>query len=32
MNCLDSGQHLLGNHDNGLDGKTSSAVVEEVFE
>lgn len=29
---LDSGKHLLGDHDDGLDGEPTSAVVEKVFE
>ena len=29
---LHAGQHLLGDHDNGLDGEAASAVVEEVLE
>jgi len=29
---LHAGQHLLGDHDDGLDGEAASAVVEEVLE
>jgi hypothetical protein len=29
---LDSGKHLLGDHDDRLDGEPASAVVEEVLE
>jgi hypothetical protein len=29
---LDPRQHLLGNHDNGLYGKPTAAVVKEIFE
>lgn len=29
---LDSGKHLLGDHDDGLDGEPTSAVVEKVLE
>lgn len=28
---LDAGEHLLGDHDDGLDGESATAVVEEVF-
>nr|POF16451.1 hypothetical protein CFP56_23969 [Quercus suber] len=29
---LDAGEHLLGDHDDGLDGEAAPAVVEEVFQ
>jgi ABC-type transporter Mla MlaB component len=29
---LHAGKHLLGDHDDGLDGEATSAVVEEVLE
>lgn len=29
---LDAGEHLLGDHDDGLDGESAAAVVEEVLE
>jgi hypothetical protein len=32
MDCLNSGQHLFGDHDHRFDGEAASAVVEEVFE
>ena len=32
VNGLHAGQHLLGNHDNGLDGESAIAVVEEILQ
>ena len=32
MDGLDTGQHLLGNHDHSLDGESAVAVVEEILQ
>jgi len=32
VNSLDPGEHLLGNHDDRLDGEATATVVKEVFE
>lgn len=32
VDCLNARQHLLGNHDNSLDGEAAVAVIKEVLE